>query len=78
MSRGPRQPAVLTEDLQNDRMLDMRASALFLGLSVPGLRRLYFEKKIPQPIKVGLRKNLYRVSTLREIQRTWENQSTAA
>jgi predicted DNA-binding transcriptional regulator AlpA len=56
--------ANLPTDLGRDRLIDTEQTAEFLGMSIPHLRRLSREGRVPAPIKIGLRKNGWRLGGL--------------
>ena len=46
----------LPANLERNRMIGVEATAAALGLSVAHVRRLYRQKKLPEPVKIGGRK----------------------
>jgi predicted DNA-binding transcriptional regulator AlpA len=46
------------------RILDVKQTAEFIGQSIPNLRRLYRENKMPQPLKLSSRKLGFRLGDL--------------
>jgi predicted DNA-binding transcriptional regulator AlpA len=53
-----------TTEFQRSKLLGTTATAEFLNISVPHLRRCVREKKVPLPIRVGCRKLAWRVGDL--------------
>jgi predicted DNA-binding transcriptional regulator AlpA len=54
----------LPADLARHRILNTEQTAAFIGFSVPHMRRLYRDKKMPEPLKLGARKLGWRVGDL--------------
>jgi predicted DNA-binding transcriptional regulator AlpA len=54
----------LPSDLARYRVLNTVQTAAFLGFSVPHTRRLYREKRIPEPLRLSGRKLGWRVGDL--------------
>jgi predicted DNA-binding transcriptional regulator AlpA len=46
------------------RILNSRQAAEYWGVSLPQWRRLYWQKKVPAPILIGVRKCGWRLSDL--------------
>jgi len=54
----------LPADLARHRVLSTKETAAFIGFSVPHTRRLYREKKMPEPLKLSARKLGWRLGDL--------------
>jgi prophage regulatory protein len=54
----------IPSELNRERIVGTRQTAEFLDVSVPHLRRLYRAGKVPPPIKIGERKNGWRLGVL--------------
>lgn len=46
----------LTPDLARHRIMDSAEAAEFWGVSLPHWRRLYRDRKVPKPLRIGDRK----------------------
>jgi predicted DNA-binding transcriptional regulator AlpA len=54
----------LPADIARHRILNTEQTAAFIGFSIPHTRRLYRDKKMPEPLKLSERKLGWRVGDL--------------
>jgi predicted DNA-binding transcriptional regulator AlpA len=57
-------PSFNPPDFQRNKLLGTAETAEFLNISIPHLRRLVRERKVPQPIRVTARKLGWRTGEL--------------